>query len=111
MGRRPFILHCAAFLLILAFSQKAGTGLLLHNLFHTNTENTKKPGQENEQDKQLSFNCACIDDFLMPFAEAEQPIYSQPVSNHSVIFTIDEETIPFYTSILSFLRGPPADIA
>ena len=106
MGSHPFILRCAAFLLILAFSQKAGTGLLLHNLFHTTPENTKIPGQENG--KQLSYNCTCIDDFLTPFAEAEQPIYSQPVSGHSVIFIIDEETIPFYTSILSFLRGPPA---
>ena len=111
MGSRPVILRCAAFLLILAFSQKAGTGLLLHSLFHTNTESTKKAGQENEQGKQLSYNCTCIDDFLMPFVEAEQPIYSQPVSDHSVILIIDEETIPFYTSTLSFLRGPPSGIA
>ena len=111
MGSRPFILRCAAFLLILAFSQKAGTGLLLHNLFHNTTENTKIPGQENEKGKKLSYNCICIDDFLTPFAEAEQPIYSHPVSHHSIIFTIDEETIPFYSTILSFLRGPPAGIA
>ena len=111
MENRPFILRCAAFLLILAFSQKAGTGLLLHNLFHSTTENTKIPGQENEKGKQLGYNCTCIDDFLMPFAEAEQPICSQPVSDHSAIFIIDEETIPFYTSILSFLRGPPAGLA
>lgn len=108
MGSRPFILRCAAFFLILVFSQKAGTGLFLHNLFHNTPENTNLPGQENEKGTQLSYNCTCIDDFLTPFAEAEQPIYSRPVSSHSVIYIIDEETIPFYSSILSFLRGPPA---
>lgn len=109
MRSRPFILRFAAFLLILVFSQKAGTGLFLHNLLHSTAENNKAPQQENEKGKELSYTCNCIDDFLIPFAEAEAPVYSQPVLAHAIPFTFFEDHIPFHTTIFSSLRGPPAD--
>jgi hypothetical protein len=109
MKRRPFILRCAAFLLILVFSQKAGTGLFLHNLLHSPAADNKIPEQGNEKSKDFSYNCICIDDFLMPFAETEVPVYAQPVLAISVPFTFFENNIPFHTTIFSSLRGPPAN--
>ena len=109
MGSRPFILRCAAFLLILVFSQKTGTGLFLHNLLHSNTANTNDSQQEDENGKHFNYNCSCIDDFLMPFADAEEPAYAQPVLGISVPFAFFETDIPFHTTIFSSLRGPPAN--
>ena len=108
MRSRPFILRCAAFLLILVFSQKAGAGLFLHNLLHSTTASNKFPGQENEKSTGLSYNCTCIDDFMMPFDGSEEPVYSPPVTNPIAPDTFFENRIPFYTSIASYLRGPPA---
>ncbi len=105
-----FILRCAAFLLILVFSQKTGTGLFLHELLHSNTAGNKIPGQENEKEKELSYNCSCIDDFLMPFDETGEPGYSQPVLAFTIPVTFFEDHIPFHTPVFSPLRGPPAFI-
>lgn len=111
MKGRPFILRCAAFFLILVFSQKAGAGLFLHNLLHGTSSNNRVPQQENEKSKDLSYTCSCIDDFLMPFTETEEPSYSQPVLTFVIPVTFFEGLIPFHTSILFFLRGPPAGLA
>jgi hypothetical protein len=109
MRGRPFILRCAAFLLILVFSQKAGAGLFLHNLFHSTAPNTKATEQENKKDRDFSYSCTCIDDFLMPFAEAEEAVYAQPVLIPATPITFFEENIPFHTPIFSCLRGPPTN--
>jgi hypothetical protein len=108
MRSRPFILRCAAFLLILVFSQKAGAGLFLHNLFHSTVSSNQVPGQEHEKSTGFSYNCTCIDDFLMPFDGSEEPVYSTPVTNRIAPDTFFEDRIPFHTSIISYLRGPPA---
>ncbi|MBK7561872.1 MAG: hypothetical protein IPQ06_02510 [Chitinophagaceae bacterium] len=108
MKGRPFILRVAAFLLVLVFSQKAGTGLFLHNLFHSILVNHNTPQPENEKGKDFSYNCTCIDDFLMPFDETEKPVCSQPVLDPRIPVAFLEEPIPFHTSIFSLLRGPPA---
>lgn len=109
MRSRPFILRCTAFLLILVFSQKAGAGLFLHNLLHSTVANNKVPGQENGKGKDFNYNCTCIDDFLMPFAEAEEPGNALPVLAIFIPFTFFENNIPFHTTIFSSLRGPPAN--
>jgi hypothetical protein len=111
MMNRPFILRCAAFLLLLVFSQKAGAGLFLHNLLHSNTANSKIPLPENENSKELNYNCACGDDFFMPFTEAEKPFFADPVFSPVTLFDSYHNAISFYSSTLSFLRGPPAVIA
>jgi hypothetical protein len=107
MKARPFILRCAAFLLIIIFSQKAGTGLFIHNLLHADAATKQLPSGENSQGNSISYACNCIDDFLMPFVETEEPVcfqsFSTPVT--PVIFYKDE--IPFHPVILSSLRGPP----
>lgn len=111
MRSRPFILRCAAFLLILVFSQKAGAGLFLHNLLHNTAANDKIPGeQENENNKKFSYNCSCIDDFLLPFDGANPPVYSQPVLVFAILVTFFEDHISFHTPVFSSLRGPPADL-
>ena len=60
-----------AVLLLLVFFQQIGAGLFIHNLFHAN----EKPGQiASEQaidSKEISFACTCVDNFLMPFVEAD----------------------------------------
>jgi hypothetical protein len=104
MKGRSFILRCAAFLLILVFSQKAGAGLFLHNFFHANTEqSSSKENKSNE----ISYACSCIDDFLMPFDEVTEPVCLPVFSNYDPPLTF-EDRIPFQTIILSSLRGPPA---
>lgn len=110
MKGRSFTLRCAAFLLILVFSQKAGAGLFLHNLLHTPSANNKAPQQENEKGKDFRYNCTCIDDFLMPFNEEEEPVYFNPVLNFTIPVIFYKELIPFRTSIFSSLRGPPGNL-
>jgi hypothetical protein len=109
MRNRPFILRCAAFLLILVFSQKAGAGLFLHNILHNNAANNKAPGHGNEKSTELSYNCTCIADFLIPFAEAEEPVFSQPILSLAIPVTFFEDNIPFRTPVFSSLRGPPTN--
>jgi hypothetical protein len=109
MKARPFIMRCAAFFLMLVFSQKTGAGLFVHNLLHT--QNTAgKSSQPNEKGSEISFACSCIDDFLMPLAESAQPVYCPPVSAIAIPVICYRESIPFCTPVLSSLRGPPAAI-
>jgi hypothetical protein len=110
MRSRPFILRCAAFLLILVLSQKAGAGLFVHNFLHNTAANNNTTGQENENGKDFSYACSCIDDFLMPFAETEGVAYPQPVSDFTNLVSIFKEHISFHTPVFSFLRGPPTDL-
>ena len=108
MKARPFISRCTAILFILVFSQKSGAGLFFHNLLHTGNSARELPAKQHDNSKELSYACTCIDDFLVPFDGSEEPVYSPPVSNRIVPETFFEDRIPFYTSILSSPRGPPA---
>jgi hypothetical protein len=108
MRNRPFIVRCTAFFLLIVFSQKAGAGLLLHNLFHDNVVNNKNHNQEHKDQKEIAYNCACVDDLLMPFAGTDETFFLGPVLVFSAPATFFEEPIPFYPSIFSLLRGPPA---
>lgn len=111
MRNRPFILRCAAFLLILVFSQKAGAGLFLHNFFHSGIAKNESAEQQHKQEKGFSYACTCVDDFLLPFTAEEEPVYAEPVLDFATSVTFFEEIIPFHTSVLYFLRGPPATTA
>ena len=110
MRRRSFIIGCTSVFLILIFSLKAGAGLFLHDLLHTNAANNKYPQQENKKDNAANYNCTCIDDFLMPFTAAEVPVYSMPVLAFITQHVFFEENIPLTSPVLSLLRGPPASI-
>lgn len=107
MMGRSFLLRCAAFFLLLVFSQKAGAGLLLHNFFHSTTATEQEKGKTNE----TGYSCTCIDDFLTPFDEAVAPVYDHPATDHPIPLTIFAANIPFITLVLSLLRGPPTVIA
>lgn len=108
MKARPLILRLAAFFLILLFSQKAGTGLFLHNWLHTSSIKTELPG-ENKQGNEVNYSCSCIDDFLTPFDEVAEPVYSPAISPLESPFSFYTNETPFHNPVLAFLRGPPAN--
>lgn len=108
MRTRPFILRFTAFLLLVVFSQKAGAGLLLHSLFHDNVISTNTRSQEHKEQKEIAYNCSCIDDLSMPFTGGDETVYSVPVLVFAIPTTFFDEAIPFHPYILSLLRGPPA---
>lgn len=110
MKLRPFIIRCAALVLILVFSQKTGAGLFLHNLLHTPAAAAKTPANPDENNREVSFACNCIDDFLMPFTEAGEPVYTPPVTAHGIPVVFFHDLIPFSSPDFSSLRGPPAFI-
>lgn len=104
MRVRSFIVRCAAFLLLLVFSQKSGAGLLLHNALHT----TQAADSKQTDGKEVSFACNCIDDFLMPFAEPDEPVVATVVSTHETAVFFFDEAVPFRQPVLTSLRGPPS---
>lgn len=104
MKVRLFILRFAAFFLILIFSQKAGAGLFYHDLFHKISSTELPPGHE----KEISYSCTCVDDFLMPFAEAVTVSITAPGYRYITIVEIYKDLLPFQTCVHSSLRGPPA---
>lgn len=104
MKARSFILRVAAFFLILVFSQKAGAGLFYHDLFHKISTTELPAGHQ----KEVSYNCTCIDDFLMPFTGSDELVFTTPVSNYSITNDFFEDRLAFQTLIQSSLRGPPA---
>lgn len=110
MKGRLFILRCIAFFMLLVFSQKAGVGFHLHNLFHSTVATGKNSSQEHDENKDTTYSCTCVDDLLMPFAEAAVPAYSLPKVNYTTALTFFKEDILFYSLVRSFLRGPPAAV-
>jgi hypothetical protein len=108
MKGHRFIMRCATFALLLVFSQKVGVGLFLHNLFHN--QDISRPFQtpSKEGGKEISFACNCIDDFLMPFTEAEEIILPTPATEYETPQSFFRASIPFQPVIFSSLRGPPA---
>jgi len=93
-----------ALILLLVFCQKVGGGLYLHNWLHASACK-----QFNHTTGQVvsSYNCSCIDDFSMPFAENPETVY-QPVQS------IEREFVPLGNSIVPrssiffySLRAPP----
>ena len=108
MKTRRFILQCASFALLLVFSQKAGAGLFLHNLLHG--QDNSRPFEAGDADKggrEISFSCNCIDDFLVPFATAEDITVPEPVIACSAPGAEFVAEISFRPVIIAKLRGPP----
>lgn len=99
-----------AIFLLLVFFQQMGAGLFVHNLLHDKATPEKTPVKKNEAGKEISFSCSCVDSFLMPFAEADQPTvlpifttYYKPVDRYV-------EQVYHISLIFSSLRGPPVFI-
>lgn len=110
MKARPLILRCTAFFMMLIFAQKSWAGLFIHNELHSNTEN-KFPGKQEGQDNRLSFNCTCVDDFLMPLDKIAIPVYFQSPLIPTVRGIYLKDELLYTLLLFSSLRGPPSCIA
>jgi len=108
MKARRFILRCATIALLLVFSQKVGVGLFLHNLFHNQDVSRPFLPSQKEGSREISFACNCIDDFLMPFTEADKAVLPAPVTEYQTPASSFRASISFQPVISSSLRGPPA---
>lgn len=111
MRQRPLISRCIAFFLLLVFIQKAGAGLFVHNIIHQ-TGSTKNSGlPSNEKNKEAGYSCSCIDDFMMPFAEADPISIPAPAISTLTYFIAPADAAVFSATVHSFLRGPPVHLA
>lgn len=107
MKHRGIILSCIAVFLMLIFSLKSGAGLFLHNFLHTGNPAHEAPLTEDT--KTVNYGCTCIDDFLMPFDETVNPVFSRLCSHIPITTSLFRDDIPFCILVFSSLRGPPAD--
>jgi hypothetical protein len=106
MQVRSFILRCAALIVMLVFLQKTGAGLLLHNVFHKQTSTESASHSDNNQG--IGFACNCIDDFLMPFIDDDEPAVADIAAKHIVATPYYHDHVPFQAVAISSLRGPPS---
>ena len=109
MRVRSVIQKCTALFLLLVFLQKTGVGLLFHDLVHAKAIAAEHASNKSG-DNSISYACTCIDDFLMPFTQAEEPVVSPVIVKHIIPVEHYASTIPFYSPVYSSLRGPPACI-
>ena len=99
-----------SFFLILAFSQKMGLELWLHNWLHETTVIASvSPTQKGKPFLQhQKIKCSCIEDALMPLMESDVVDY---IPHWRFSVAIFEETYSSWLSLdkeFSALRGPPA---
>ena len=110
MSPKSIIKRGIASFLLLVFLQQMGAGLFVHNLLHDKAPIGESPVKKNEGAKEISFSCSCVDNFLMPFAEADQPVVSQIVNTHPKPGNGYTEQVYHTSLIFSALRGPPVFI-
>ena len=94
-----------AIILLLVFCQKVGGGLYLHNWLHANNcrQSTHTAGQVVS-----GYNCSCIDDFSMPFAENSEIIVQAISSTEAKFISFYKFLIPFSSALFNSQRGPPS---
>ena len=107
MKGKRHIVKGMAIVLLLAFSQKIGIGLYLHNLLHTTNSQGSLPDQASKN-KAVSYNCSCIDDFLLPFSKTTIEIISPETHTTAIFISFYPKAIPFSFQIFNSLRGPPS---
>ena len=98
------------FLLLLVFFQQIGGGLFIHNLLHDQVRDEQTPVKQNETTKEINFACSCVDNFLMPFVEADEPPALQNLNAYIKPVDSFTERVYFTSLIVSSLRGPPVFI-
>ncbi len=103
-------LRIVSFVLILAFLQKLGLELWLHNWLHETTVTASvgptqkgKPFLQHQQIK-----CNCIDDALMPLMESDVIDYCPDRRPSNAIFATIYSSWLSVDTEFSALRGPPA---
>jgi hypothetical protein len=86
-----------------------GAGLYLHNIFHG--KDYAQSSATLPLNPSVKFACNCIDDFTMPFTEADVitlPAIITAFDEHTSFYKVSvSSTIHFFNS----LRAPPAGIA
>jgi hypothetical protein len=99
-----------SFFLILAFSQKMGLELWLHNWLHeTAVTVSVGPTQKGKPVLQhLRVKCNCIDDTLMPLMQSDIVDYSPDQRPSILIFPVTRVCGLTADKEFSALRGPPA---
>ncbi len=94
-------------LLLLVFFQQIGAGLFIHNLLHDKKQLVETQAKKHGNAKEISFACSCVDNFLMPFIDTDEPVVTHPPSVYSKPGDTVDEPVYFTSLIFSSLRGPP----
>jgi hypothetical protein len=94
-------------LLLLIFFQQIGAGLFIHNLFHDKKQLVQTQDKKHENTKEINFACSCVDNFLMPFIEADGIAITVPTTVYNNSRNAVAGQVYFTSLIFSSLRGPP----
>jgi hypothetical protein len=92
-----------AIVLLLIFCQKAGGGLYLHNWLHANNCREAQSTGANV----TGYNCSCIDDFSMPFAENSEVIVQTISYTEAEFISFYKFLLPLTPALFNSQRGPP----
>ena len=98
------ILKSLAVILLLVFCQKVGGGLYLHNWLHANA---CKQISHTGGEVVTGYNCSCIDDFSMPFADNAETTFQLAVPIRSEFITSYNSFVPYSSTFFHSLRAPP----
>jgi hypothetical protein len=93
-----------AIILLLLFCQKVGGGLYLHNWLHANA---CKQFNHAGVEVVTGYNCSCIDDFSMPFADNPETVYQPVPSIETEFVPSGNYFVPFSSKFFHSLRAPP----
>jgi hypothetical protein len=93
-----------AIILLLLFCQKVGGGLYLHNWLHANA---CKETSQSTGSTVTGYNCSCIDDFSMPFADNPETIYQRVPLIETEFLHPGISFVPFSSRLFHSLRAPP----
>ena len=107
MDRTNSIRSGISLFLLLVFFQQIGAGLFMHNLLHDKKTLVQTQAKKHDNAKEISFACSCVDNFLMPFIEAETPVVTPPLVVYTKPGNAFTEPVYFTSLIFSSLRGPP----
>lgn len=107
MGCNSSIRRGISFFLLLVFFQQIGAGLFVHNLLHDKKQQVQAQAKNHDNAKEISFACSCVDNFLMPFVEADEPVVIHPPVVYNKPGNTFTEPVYFTALIFSSLRGPP----
>jgi len=94
-----------AIILLLIFCQKVGGGLYLHNWLHANA---CKQFNHAGVEVVTGYNCSCIDDFSMPFADNPETVYQRVPSTKTEFTPSENSLVPFSSIFFYSLRAPPS---
>jgi hypothetical protein len=104
MRSNRLIVKSIAILLLLVFSQKIGLGIHLHNWLHINN---CKPSSSQPAANTISYNCNCIDDFSMPFAEPATEVATIISIPHQSFISFYIQPLSIFFPVYNSLRAPP----